>query len=117
MTLQEFYVSVGGDYTEVYDRIPDGEMLRKFVLRFAEDETYDLWRHAVEQEDVSEAFRAVLTMKEIVMNLGFGRLNMILSDLTERLRAGTEMPEKSRMEAFEREYRNVIDGIERLQKD
>lgn len=116
MTLQEFYESVGGNYTEVYDRIPDEEMLRKFVMRFAEDETYALWQHAVEHGDVTEAFRAVHTMKGIVMNLGFGRLNMILSDLTERLRSGEAMPEKSRMEAFEREYRNVIDGIERLRE-
>lgn len=116
MTLQEFYVSVGGNYADVYDRIPDHEMLLKFVLRFAEDETYGQWQHAVECEDVTEAFRAVHTMKGIVMNLGFERLNRILSDLTERLRAGEQMPEESRIDAFEREYRNVLDGIERLRE-
>lgn len=71
----------------------------------------------MEQGNVSEAFRAAHTMKGIVVNLGFGRLNIILSDLTERLRSEKELLEKSRIEDFERKYRNVMDGIERLQEE
>ena len=37
MTLQECYVKIGGDYNDILHRFMNENMVRKFVLKFPQD--------------------------------------------------------------------------------
>ena len=37
MTLQECYVKIGGDYKDILHRLMNENMVRKFVLKFPQD--------------------------------------------------------------------------------
>lgn len=41
MELEEFYKQVGGNFEDVKRRLFNEEFIRKFVLKFKDDETFD----------------------------------------------------------------------------
>ena len=41
MELEEFYKQVGGNFEDVKRRLLNEEFIRKFVLKFKDDETFD----------------------------------------------------------------------------
>ena len=88
MTLQELYDAIGGDYDDVIKRLRNEQVVKKYVLKFLDDITFDNLVKALREKNVSEAFRAVHTIKGTCQNLSFGRLEKSSVILTEVLRAG-----------------------------
>ena len=88
MTLQECYGRLEGDYGEVSSRLPSEKFIQKFVLKFLDDQTYQLLVSSWESENYEEAFRAAHTIKGMCQNLSFTRLQDSSSQLTEALRGG-----------------------------
>ena len=43
MTLQECYVKIGGDYNDILHRFMNENMVRKFVLKFPQDNNMALF--------------------------------------------------------------------------
>ena len=86
MELEEFYKQVGGNFEDVKRRLLNEEFIRKFVLKFKDDETFDNLIDAFNKVDYKEAFRFIHTLKGISVNLGFDDLYQASCNLTECLR-------------------------------
>lgn len=88
MTIQECYAQMGADYNEVFRRLYNEAMIRKFVLLFPKDDSFHNLEAALKEQNVKEAFRAAHTLKGVCQNLGFSNLYAPAVTLTETLRAG-----------------------------
>lgn len=86
MTLQELYKIIGGNYDSIADRLRTEERIRKFVLLFLHDNSFQTLTQALEQGETEEAFRAAHTLKGVCMNLSFDALFHLSSEMTEYLR-------------------------------
>lgn len=70
MTLQEFYARVGGDYSATLSRLPSEALIKKFVLKYPGDPSFEQLRAALDAQDWELAFRASHTLKGVAQNLG-----------------------------------------------
>ena len=90
MTIQECYQKLGGEFAQVEKRLPSVGLVRKFIVKFLDDDSYSKLCLAMQNGQREEAFRAVHTLKGVSANLGFSRLLASAGELTELLRAETE---------------------------
>ena len=56
MDFIDFYKAVGGDYNEVMRRLQSDAIIRKYVLRFPSDPSYDELGKARKADDIEAAF-------------------------------------------------------------
>ena len=85
MTIQECYEAIGGNYEDVLRRLPSEALIRKFTLKFLEDQSYPLLKQSLGDNNYEEAFRGAHTLKGVCQNLSFDRLYEVSSELTELL--------------------------------
>ena len=118
MTIQECYEAIGGNYEDVLRRLRSEALIRKFTLKFLEDQSYSLLKQALGDNNCEEAFRGAHTLKGVCQNLSFDRLYEVSSELTELLRDRTGekpgIPEA--MEKVTKEYEATIEEIKKLQE-
>ena len=81
MTLQECYEALGGNYQEVSSRLPSEKFIQKFVLKFLDDQSYQLLEDSWQSGNDEEAFRAAHTIKGMCQNLSFTTLQESSSQL------------------------------------
>lgn len=74
MTIQECYEAIGGNYEDVLRRLRSEALIRKFTLKFLEDQSYSLLKQALGDNNYEEAFRGAHTLKGVCQNLSFDRL-------------------------------------------
>lgn len=87
MKMQEFYERLGAEYDIVLERFLGKEdLLKKFVLLFLKDDTYEKVVKAYESNDYNELERTSHTLKGIVANLGFECLYVDCSKMVNNLR-------------------------------
>ena len=89
MTLEQMYAAIGGDYKAVMERLPSADFVRRFALKFLQDDSFRNLKKALEEKDAPTAFRAAHTLKGVCQNLGFDALYVPSSALTEALRGGS----------------------------
>ena len=63
MTIQECYEAIGGNYEDVLRRLPSEALIRKFTLKFLEDQSYPLLKQSLGDNNYEEAFRGAHTLK------------------------------------------------------
>lgn len=90
MTIKECYEKMGGDYDDVVNRLRTDERIKRFLLKVADDKSFDELCSALAAHDVDTAFRAAHTLKGVCSNLSITRLFNSASALTEELRGKTE---------------------------
>lgn len=122
MLLKECYDTFGGDYESVKHRISKEEIIKKFVIKFLSEPSFDNLCSALEREAYDEAFRVAHSLKGVCANLAFVRLEKSVSDLTELLRHSNDAPiDKERCkEAFENvsaDYNAVMEAIRKLDEE
>ncbi len=88
MTLQECYTALGGDYADVTERLHGERLVKKFVLKYLDDRSFDLLCTSMEEKNYDEAFRAAHTIKGMCQNLSFTVLLDSSSRLSDALRHG-----------------------------
>lgn len=88
MTIQECYAQMGADYNEVFRRLYNEAMIRKFVLLFPKDDSFH--------------------------NLGFSNLYAPAVTLTETLRAGQLDGTAEQFAEVEKQYRITMAAIQAL---
>ncbi len=113
MTMEKFYQEVGGSFEKTLSRLPSEAMIRKFVLKFPADPTYDQLEAALPGGDET-AFRAAHTLKGVAQNLGLDRLYESAAALTEDLRGPRAMTNPALWENVKRDYAEVRAAIDKL---
>lgn len=111
MTLQECYAAMGGNYEDAMGRLRSERLMRKFVLKFLDDGSYDLLCRSMEEKNYEEAFRAAHTIKGVCQNLSLSRLQDSSSRLCESLRSGYTPESAALMEETGADYRRTVDAI------
>lgn len=111
MTLQECYAAIGGDYEDVTSRLRSDRLVQKFVLRFLDDHSYELFCTSMEEKNYEEAFRAVHTIKGICQNLGFTGLLKSSSEMADALRNGWTPEADELIGQLEKDYQITADTI------
>ncbi|MCH5164792.1 MAG: Hpt domain-containing protein [Clostridiales bacterium] len=90
MTVKECYEKVGGDYDDVMSRLRTDERIKKFLLKVADDKSFEALCTNLEAHNMEEAFRASHTLKGVGLNLSLTKLHKSANILTEALRGKTE---------------------------
>lgn len=86
MTLQEFYDRIGGDYKATISRLPSEALIKKFVLKYPGDPSFNQLKDALAAWDWELAFRASHTLKGVAQNLGMDRLYKTAATLCDAVR-------------------------------
>lgn len=107
MTIQECYREMGGDFAQMRERLCSDTLIERFIIKFLDDDSYDLLSRAVREGRHEEAFRAAHTLKGVSANLGLTRLLTSVEKMTELLRSPSDaIPAEAAvlMEEVERDY-------------
>ena len=104
MTIQECYAQMGADYNEVFRRLYNEAMIRKFVLLFPKDDSFHNLEAALREQNV----------KGVCQNLGFSNLYAPAVTLTETLRAGQLDGTAEQFAEVEKQYRITMAAIQAL---
>lgn len=116
MTLQECYAAMGGDYNDAISRLRSDRLVQKFVLKFANDGSYDLLCQSIDEKNYPEAFRAAHTIKGVCQNLSLTKLQASSSALAETLRDGSWKEEAvGLLEQVKADYQETISAIRSFQ--
>lgn len=86
MTIRDCYIKFGGDFDAVIGRLRREQLVEKFLLKFLDDKSFDMFEAAMRSRDYEEALRAVHTLKGICQNLSFTGLYESSSRITNALR-------------------------------
>lgn len=102
MKLDEFIRCVVGGYGEAKARFQNDERIVRFLNMFPGDDSMQNLTNAMNTGDTTTAFRAVHTLKGVVLNLGLGSLARASSQMTEalRARAARKVIENKKVETF-----------------
>ena len=68
MTMQECYEAIGGNYEAVLGRLHSEALIRRFALKFLEDQSYIQLKQALENKNYEDAFRLVSPIPGISSN-------------------------------------------------
>jgi len=115
MTLQQVYNSIGADYKGVLERLPSEDFVRRFALKFLDDDSFPNLEKALAEKDAPTAFRAVHTLKGVCQNLGFENLYKPAYDLTEALRGGSLEGSDELFPSVKAEYQKTVDALRAYQ--
>ena len=108
MTLEQMYAAIGGDYKAVMERLPSADFVRRFALKFLQDDSFPNLKKALEAQ-------AAHTLKGVCQNLGFDALYAPASALTEALRGGTLDGADTLFPPVEKEYQRVVAALKKLE--
>ena len=114
MTLEQVYAAIGGDYKGVMERLPSADFVRRFALKFLQDDSFPNLKKALEEKDAPTAFRAAHTLKGVCQNLGFSNLYAPTYTLTETLRAGQLEGTQEQFAKVAEQYQCTMDAIRAL---
>lgn len=117
MTVKECYEKLEGSYADMQTRLPDDNLIEKFLLKFPGDETMEKLREAVSKGDIKESFSAAHTLKGISANLAFDKLTKAVTALTEQLRPLTNQADPELLEETEKAYKLVISVLTEYKKN
>ena len=116
MTLKEGYASIGADYDGLVERVESEERAERFALKFLRDTSCEELIECIEKEDYEEAFRAAHSIKGISLNLGLTELYNISSALTEELREGKKIIDRTNLDNTVEEYNKTQDMLKAFVK-
>ncbi len=117
MTLQECYTALGGDYADVSARLHSDRLVKKFVLKYLDDPSFDLLCTSMAEKDYEQAFRAAHTIKGVCQNLSFTRLLDSSSRLSDALRHGWTPEADPLVEQVKADHLAVTAAIRAFQEE
>ncbi|MDO4961132.1 MAG: Hpt domain-containing protein [Eubacteriales bacterium] len=114
MTVKECYEAIGGSYDGVMSRLPSEALVKRFLLKFVNDKSFDELTAALEAENVEDAFRAAHTLKGVCGNLSLDKLGASSIAITEELRAGNLEAAKPMYPEVAANYKMTVDAINQI---
>ena len=120
MQLEECYASFQGNYEDVKSRLGKEDLIKRLVLKFLKDTSFEKLSIALDQKDYGTAFRAVHTLKGLSLNFGFDCLSKSTGALTETLRKWEketvdEAVCEKQWQQVSADYRMITDAIRKLE--
>ncbi len=113
--LKQFYNSIGADSSQVVCRLGgSAELVKRFLIRFKDDKSFENLSVAICNNNNEEAFRAAHTLKGVCANLGLEHLFEQASAMTELLRSGETEKARLALPALEQEHKRVFAALENL---
>ena len=114
-TSRALLQSAGIDLEDALARFMGSEeLLLKFLLLFPEDENYAILKGAMENNDLSQAFRAAHSLKGVTGNLSMGPLFRAVCELVEVLRQGDLAAAADLMPTVESAYEPIAAALKEL---
>ena len=114
MTVKEVYDKMNGDYEGVLHRLMDDNRVRRFLLKFLDDTSFNDLKDSIERNNCEDAFRAAHTIKGVCQNLGITVLFESSDELTEYLRNGTIDGSEELFSKVSEDYDDTIKAISLL---
>ena len=114
MTVKECYDALGGNYDEILGRFRSEDRVRRFVVKFLTDPSYDNLIKAYDEKNLEEAFRAAHTIKGICQNLSFTKLYESSHVLSDKLKAGEFDDTAEILEQVKADYARTVSAIQGL---
>lgn len=114
MTIQECYKQMGGDFSQMQNRIPNESMICKFIAKFPSDGSFSELCLAMDEGNREKAFRAAHTLKGVCGNLSIDKLRDSVSQLTELLRPEADEVPKAAYDVLNKvkqDYESVVNTI------
>lgn len=116
MELKDCYVKFGGDFEGVLGRLRREQTVQKFVFKFLDDKSFQLFETSMDQKDYEEALRAVHTLKGIAQNLSFTQLFESSQKITLALKENDVNTAIEVMPQLSKDYHAIIDVVEAYKK-
>lgn len=116
MNLKDCYISFGGDFDEVLGRLRREQTVQKFVYKFLDDPSFNLFESSMDSKDYAEALRAVHTLKGICQNLSFTRLYESSNLVTKALKENDYDNAAVMMPRLSKDYHQTICAIEEYKR-
>ena len=114
MKIREFYKAIGGDYDDMFRRMPSDSMIEMFLLKFPADPSYAALAAARENRDTEGAFLAAHTLKGVASTLGLKELTEAAALLVKALRPPSALPGDALFDTVDRAYGRVLEQIAAL---
>jgi HPt (histidine-containing phosphotransfer) domain-containing protein len=108
---------MGGDYNGVTARLGGEKLVKKFIVRFLDDSSYDNLKTSLADNNIEDAFRAAHTLKGVCQNLSLTKLYESSCAVTEALRG--KQPEKAEkmMSGLSADYEQTVLAIKTFKQD
>jgi HPt (histidine-containing phosphotransfer) domain-containing protein len=115
MTIREFYDVTNGDFENVLKRMKTEERVKKYVIMFLKDPSYQELRNAMEENNTENAFRAAHTLKGVYNNLAFTGKEAAAIEITEMLREQKLEEARKLLPTVTEDYQNLIKEIQEIE--
>ena len=115
MTTKECFDAMGADYEGVLERFSSEALVKKFALKFLNDNSYSNLEDALADGNVENAFRAAHTLKGVCLNLGFDELYEVSAELTEKLRGRETAGSEELFQKVSQKYQKTVAAIQGLE--
>ena len=112
MNLKDCYAKFNGDFDGVMGRLRREQLVTKFLYKFLDDKSFELFETSMKNQDYEEALRAVHTLKGICQNLSFDELYESSSQITNALRENDTGKAMELAPQLSRDYYKVIHAVE-----
>lgn len=113
--LEQFFASAGSDAGNIIGRLGgNSSLVKMFLSKFPSDGSFSELKKALNDGDVSVAFRAAHTLKGVCANLGLQNLYEKASSVTEMLRGGSLDDAKKAFPSLEEEYKKVLESLKKI---
>lgn len=118
MTVQECYKAIEADWDGVLSRLRTEERVKKFLLLFLKDTSYELLCSSLSDKNTEEAFRAAHTIKGVSQNLSLTKLYEASAELSDILRNRSDYGEdiEPGFEKVKAEYLKTVRNIKKLEE-
>lgn len=111
MTLKEFYAAIEGSYDDMTARLATEARIKKFLLMFPKDQSFNELCKAMEEKNYELAFRSAHTLKGLCLNLGLERLRRSADEITEALRGNQNNGADELIGQVTEDYNAVLNAI------
>ncbi len=115
MTVQECYDLMGASYSDVISRLLTDERVKKYLIKFQNNNVMESLTTAVQEKDYEQVFLHSHNLKGICLNLGLTELGHSSSELCESVRGGEARQDTAPLfEQVQKDYERVSSAIRQL---
>lgn len=114
MTIEECYAALEGDYADVEKRLLGESRVRKFAIRFMDDDNFDNLLAAMNSRNYKKAFDYAHTLKGVSQTLAFTKLSLVAVQITEALRNNNITLAEALLPVLSNDYKQTVRAISQL---